>query len=227
LQPFTGRRYSVRKIAIVTQKGGAGKTTLAVCLAVAAREAGEKVFVIDLDPLRSLVNWAERRQGGDIAVMGAQPDKLHNILSRLEASGVTLVIFDTPAGDNVAADAAMNEAQLCLVTTRPNIFDVEASGVTLKKLKVRKRDYAIVLNQCPPQRQSPRIRQGIAALEAMGALLTPLVAARADYQEAARRGLGVTELNSGGAAAAEVRELWRSVRARLDGEALVQDVHAA
>lgn len=206
----------MQKIAIVTQKGGAGKTTLAVCLAVAAREAGEKVFVIDLDPLRSLVNWAERREGGDIEAMGAQPGKLRNILSRLEASGVTLVLVDTPAGDNEATDAAINETQLCLVPTRPNIFDVEASGVTLKKLKARKREHALVLTQCPPQRHSPRIQQGIAALETMGALLTPLVSSRADYQEAARRGLGVTEVNSAGAAAAEMRELWRSVQARLD-----------
>jgi chromosome partitioning protein len=61
----------------------------------------------------------------------------------------------------------------------------------------------------------------------MGALMTPLIAARADYQEAARKGLGVTEVNSSGPATAEMRALWRSVRARLDGSVLEQNSAAA
>ena len=211
----------MRKIAIVTQKGGAGKSTLALCLAVAAREAGERVFLIDLDPLAALVGWGERRRGSDIPVMATPPRKLHKVLSRLETLGVSLVIIDTPAGDTEASEEAMNEAQFCLVPTRPNIFDIGASGATLQRLKIRQRDYALVLNQCPPHRQGasfpPRIQAGIDSLAAMGALLTPLVAARADYQEAARKGLGVTEYNSTGAAAAEMRALWRGVSDRLNG----------
>ena len=48
----------MRKIAFVTQKGGAGKSTLASSVAVAARQAGERVFIIDLDPLQTLVKWS-------------------------------------------------------------------------------------------------------------------------------------------------------------------------
>jgi chromosome partitioning protein len=217
----------MRKIAIVTQKGGAGKSTLAICLALAAREAGENVSLIDLDPMGSLTGWGERRKGGDIPVISAQANKLPEVLSQLQELGVTLAIIDTPAGESDATDAAIVEADLCLVPARPNIFDIAASGGTLQKLKSWQRDYSFVLTQCPPQRQAPRIQQGINALAAMGALMTPLVAARADYQEAARRGLGVTELNSHGAAAAEMRELWRSVRARLEGFALEQSSNAA
>jgi len=207
----------MRKIAIVTQKGGAGKSTLAVCLAVAAREAGENVCLIDLDPMGSLTNWGDRRQKDDILVIAASPGELNTVMGELESLGVSLVLIDTPAGDTRVAEEAIDAANLCLVPARPNIFDVAASGGTLQKLKVRERDYAFVLNQCPPQRQSPRIQQGIDALAAMGVLMTPLVASRADYQEAARKALGVTELNASGAAAAEMRELWRSTRARLDG----------
>jgi chromosome partitioning protein len=217
----------MRKIAIVTQKGGAGKSTLAMCLAVAAREAGERVFILDLDPIRSLVGWGERREGGDIPVMAAPARKLRKIMTRLEMLGVTLAIVDTPAGEGDAAEFAMDEAQFCLVPARPNVFDVCASETTLKKLKSRKRDYAFVLNQCPPQRHGPRVRQGVEQLAAMGALLTPLVAARADYQDAARKGLGVTELNPAGAAASEMRDLWRAVRARLEGVAAGHETHAA
>ncbi|MBB4198375.1 hypothetical protein CCR94_22525 [Rhodoblastus sphagnicola] len=212
----------MRKIAIVTQKGGAGKSTLAVCLAVAAREAGENVCLVDLDPMGSLSNWGDRRKSQDILVMAAAQGELNTVMGELETLGVTLVVMDTPAGDTMVAEEAMDVADLCLLPARPNIFDVAASGGTLQKLKARERDYAFVLNQCPPQRQSPRIQQGIDALAAMGVLMTPLVAARADYQEAARRALGVTEFASSGAAAAEMRELWRSTRARLDGVELEQ-----
>jgi len=205
----------MRKIAMVTQKGGAGKSTLAICLGVAAREAGESVALIDLDPMGSLSGWGNRRAGGDIMVMAASPGELGSIMGQLEALGVTLAIIDTPAGDNAIADEAIEQADLCLVPARPNIFDVAACQGTLQKLK--RRDYSFVLNQCPPQRQAPRIQQGINALAEMGVLLTPLVAARADYQEAARRGLGVTEFAASGSASAEMRELWRSARARLDG----------
>lgn len=208
----------MRKIAMVTQKGGAGKSTLAICLGVAAREAGESVALIDLDPMGSLTGWGNRRPGGDIMVMAASPGELGDIIGQLEALGVTLAIIDTPAGDSALAEEAIAEAQLCLVPARPNIFDVAASQGTLQKLKHR--DYSFVLNQCSPQRQAPRIQQGVNALAEMGVLLTPLVAARADYQEAARRGLGVTEFAASGAAAAEMRELWRATRDRLDGFAL-------
>jgi len=209
----------MRKIAMVTQKGGAGKTTLAICLAVAAREAGENVCLVDLDPMGSLTHWGNRRKSEDILVMAAAPGELPEVMSQLEMLGATLVLVDTPAGDSEVAAAAIDATDFCLVPARPNIFDVAASGGTLHRLKVLQRDYAFVLNQCPPQRQTPRIQQGIDALAAMGALLTPLVASRADYQEAARKALGVTELNASGAAAAEMRELWLSARARLDSRA--------
>jgi chromosome partitioning protein len=217
----------MRKIAIVTQKGGAGKTTLAICLALAAREVGEKVCLIDLDPMGSLTGWGNRRKGGDIMVMAAEPDELTGVMEELETLGITLAIVDTPAGETQAADEAIREAQFCLVPTRPNIFDIAASSGALQKLRAHDREYSFVLNQCPPKRQAPRVQQGVESLAAMGVLLTPLIAARADYQEAARRGLGVTELNASGAAAAEMRELWRSVRDRLNGFGLARNSNAA
>lgn len=205
----------MRRIAMVTQKGGAGKSTLAICLGVAAREAGETVALVDLDPMGFLTGWGNRRTGRDIMVLAASPGDLGDIMSQLEILGVTLVIIDTPAGETALADEAIAAAQLCLVPARPNIFDVAASQGTLQKLKHR--DYSFVLNQCPPQRQAPRIQQGIDALAEMGVLLKPIVAARAEYQEAPRRGLGVTEFAASGAAAAEMRELWRAARDRIDG----------
>ncbi len=205
----------MRRIAFVTQKGGSGKSTLAACLAVAAKEAGERVFMIDLDPLRSLTYWSKARESSDIPVVAAPTSKLEILLCELEEKGVTLVVIDSPGGDNPAADVAIKAAQLCIVPARPNAFDLAASEKTRKKLKESEREFAFALNQCPPAQQSGRIHEGVAALEAMGALISPLVTARVDYQDATRLGLGVTEFNPSGTAAEEMRAFWASVRRRL------------
>ena len=55
----------------------------------------------------------------------------------------------------------------------------------------------------------------VASLEEMGGLISPLVLSRVDYQEAARHGLGVTEINPHGAAADEMRALWTSLKRRI------------
>jgi chromosome partitioning protein len=205
----------MRTIAFVTQKGGSGKSTLAACLAVAAHEKGERVFLIDTDPLMSLSKWAKARGEKDIAVEWVPAQKLTSALAMLAKNGVTLAIIDTSAGESPAAAAAIKMADLCIIPARPNAFDLWASELTRKACSAARREFAFLLNQCPPAQQNARIEDGAKALEAMGGLLTPLVSTRVDYQEAARHGLGVTELNPHGVAAEEMRDLWASVKRRM------------
>ena len=205
----------MRTIAFVTQKGGSGKSTLAACLAVAAHEKGERVFLIDTDPLMSLSKWAKARGDKDIPVEWVPAGKLASALSMLEKKGITLAIVDTGAGESPAAAAAIKAADLCIIPARPNAFDLWASELTRKACSAARKEFAFLLNQCPPSQQSARIEDGAKALEAMGGLLTPLVSTRVDYQEAARHGLGVTELNPHGVAAEEMRDLWASMKRRV------------
>jgi chromosome partitioning protein len=205
----------MRTIAFVTQKGGSGKSTLAACLAIAAHEKGERVFLIDTDPLMSLSKWAKARGEQDIAVEWVPVPKLQSALAMLAKKGVTLAIIDTGAGESPAAAAAIKAADLCIIPARPNAFDLWASELTRKSCSAARKEFAFLLNQCPPAQQSARIEDGAKALEAMGGLLTPLVSTRVDYQEAARHGLGVTELNPHGVAAEEMRDLWASVKRRM------------
>jgi chromosome partitioning protein len=205
----------MKTIALVTQKGGAGKSTLASSLAVVASEAGERVCLIDMDPQATLTTWGKTRGETDIPVIAASPSKLASVLAALESKGVTLVFIDTPGAEGSAAAAAMAAAQLCVIPSRPTAFDLWASANTRQALKDRKGDYVFLLNQCPPAQQSERIAEGVAALEAMGGLLSPLVLARVVYQDAARLGWGVSELNPQGAAAGEMRALWASLKRRL------------
>jgi chromosome partitioning protein len=211
----TGGLNFMRTIAFVTQKGGSGKSTLAACLAVAAHEKGERVFLIDTDPLMSLSKWAKTRHEKNIPVEWVPSGKLLSALAMLEKKGLTLAIIDTGAGESPASAAAIKAADLCIIPARPNAFDLWASELTRKACSAARKEFAFLLNQCPPAQQSARIEDGANALEAMGGLLTPLVSTRVDYQEAARHGLGVTELNPHGVAAEEMRDLWASVKRRM------------
>src|SRR5215467_7017141 len=98
----------MRVVALINQKGGTGKSTLSACLAVAAQQAGERVFLIDMDQQKSLTKWGYRRQDKDLPVESVSAAKLEAALSALVKGQVTLVIVDTPASDTPAAEAAMN-----------------------------------------------------------------------------------------------------------------------
>lgn len=200
---------------MITQKGGSGKSTLAACLAVVAQEAGERVFLIDMDPQKSLTKWARRRDDKAMPVETVSAAKLPDALAALARGQITLVVIDTPATDTPAAEAAMKAADLCIIPARPTIFDIWSSEVTRGKLKTLSKDFAFVLNQCPAMQESQRVLDGAAALESMGGLLRPLIAMRVAYQEAAREGMGPTELEPEGKAAEEMRVLWASLKRRM------------
>jgi chromosome partitioning protein len=205
----------MRTIAFVTQKGGSGKSTIASSLAVAAQEMKEKVCVIDTDPQGSLTNWAKTRETGDIEVVGSGAARLPALLAQLKAKGFTLAIIDTPGAEGPASAAAMVVADLNIIPSRPSMFDLWASAKTRAALKDVGGDFVFLLNQCPPAQQTARVQDGVETLEEMGGLISPLILARVDYQEAVRHGWGVTELNPNGAAAEEMRGLWASIRRRL------------
>jgi chromosome partitioning protein len=205
----------MRTIAFVSQKGGCGKSTLAACLAVAAQEAGERVFVFDMDPKKSIVRWGSKRNDPHLPVEAVSAARLPAALTALSKRNMSLVLVDTPVLESPRALAAINAADLCIVPARPATFDIWASEVTGRKLQLMRKEFVFLLNQCPPVREASRVRQGIAALEAVGSHLRPYIVARANFLEAARTGKGVTEVDPKGEAAREMRDLWMDLSRRL------------
>jgi chromosome partitioning protein len=202
-------------IAFISQKGGAGKSTLAACLAVVAEEAGGKVFLIDMDPQGSLANWGKTRIAETPEVDVVTTTKLDAALAALAQNGYTLVIIDTAGTDSPATTAAMKAADLCLIPTRPSAFDIQANKKTRDTLEALGRQYAFIVNQAPSSARGTRAHDGARALEMMGAVVLPFIGSRVDYQTAALKGQGVTEVSPQSRSAEEVRELWRSVQNRL------------
>ena len=205
----------MRTIAFVTQKGGAGKSTLATNVAVAASLAGERAVILDLDGSQSAASWAKIRGKSEVGVESVPAAKLVAALAAMEKKGVTLVVINAPGGIGPEFDAAVRAADLCVIPARPNAFDLWASEHTRARVRASGKDYAFLLNQCPPTPQGHRVQQGAKVLQALGALLAPLVSARVDYQEAARSGQAVVECNPQGVAAREMEELWLCLKRRL------------
>lgn len=205
----------MRKIALITQKGGSGKSTLSASLAVEMQATGETVFLVDMDPQRSLATWARGRTDRRLAGAAVGPDQLDEVLASLAERGVTLAIIDTPASLSAASEAAILAADLVVIPVRPTVFDIWSCEATWRRIRELGKDCAFVLNQCSSLQGSRRIREGAAALEEMGGLLAPLITARVEYQDAMQRGLGPTELDPTGPAAEEIRQLCDSVRRRM------------
>ena len=113
----------MQTISLLAQKGGTGKTTLALSLAVAAVQAGRTVAVIDLDPQASAGNWADRRALKDApAVVSAHVPRLQSVIDTARQNGVDLLLIDTPGKSEQAALVAAKAADLVLIPCRPQIY---------------------------------------------------------------------------------------------------------
>ena len=211
----------MRTIALVTQKGGTGKTTLAVSLAVAAAESGETVVALDLDPQGSLAAWAEQREAENPQVEAVPPTKavdLPKLLPILKKKGVSLVILDTAGADNPVTHAAMKAADLCLVPLRPTRLDAHAVLPTVQAVSRLSRPFAFVLTQCSTIPRNSRAAEMAAGLATLGVLSEPMIAQRADHQDAFAAGQGVTEYAPSSKAADEVRGLWAWINRKTKGK---------
>ena len=124
-------------VAIISQKGGSGKTTLALHLAVASAAAGKNTAIIDLDPQASAAKWSDRRAEEIPVVLSAHASRLPNEIERVKNAGCEILILDTaPHSDSAALEAA-KIADLVFVPCRPAILDMEAITNTLDLVRAK------------------------------------------------------------------------------------------
>lgn len=218
----------MRTITLVTQKGGAGKTTVATSLAVAAQQSGETVAAFDLDPQGSLAEWGKIRAKADQASV---PDprlpvverfplerigQMQVMLAGLAAKGITLAVLDTAGADNPTTHAAMEASTFCLVPIRPTRLDLLAVRATVQAIMRSGKPFAFVLNQCSTIPRNARANDTATGLSSIGYMAEPLLLLRNDYQDAFASGMGVTEYAPDGKAADEARQLWVWVKAQSE-----------
>jgi chromosome partitioning protein len=204
-------------LMLATQKGGAGKSTLAAALAVAAQADGERVLAVDLDPQGSLWSWRQRRSDDAPETVRGDAADLPALLEAARLRSATLAVVDTPGLFGAAVTTALARADLVLVPVKPSILDVEATRPTVEQLKRLGKPFAFVLNQCAPSSQA-RTLDAATALVRSGSLAPSMVAVRADFLDAMTAGLGVTELGSRSKASQEITLLWHWLKTQLAGE---------
>src|ERR1017187_4261726 len=102
-------------IAIVSQKGGSGKTTLAVNLAAAAEASGYVALIIDTDPQATASQWGAWRAERAPEVIDSAPPRIQHKVDRSKAQGATFVVIDTPPHADSAASRAVEAADLVLI----------------------------------------------------------------------------------------------------------------
>jgi chromosome partitioning protein len=206
----------MKTIAIVSQKGGAGKTTIAVHLAVAASLAGLTVAVIDLDPQATAASWADWRGQENPTVAAAPYSRLAVTLEEAGRAGVDLVIIDSPPSADAAAVAAARAADLVLIPTRASAFDLHAIKTTAELVKIAKRPAFVVLNAVPARAVS-LIEQAGEVVQALELSLAPVsLVDRAAFRHAVINGHTAGEFEPAGKAASEVAELYTWICGQLD-----------
>ena len=209
-------------IAIISQKGGAGKTTLAIHLAAAAQDAGTIALIVDTDPQATASQWAAWRQDKPPEVIDSPPPRLAVKVRQAREQGAQWIVIDTPPHADSAARAAVEVADLVLIPCRPSAFDLSAIETTAKLVQLLRKPAYVVFVAGPPN--AFRVYQEAGELvESYGTRPCPLqIPDRAAYRHASAEGRTVMELEPAGKAAEDIRQLYkwacRQVVVSTDGE---------
>jgi chromosome partitioning protein len=206
----------MKTLAIISQKGGSGKTTIAVHVAVCASQRKLKTAIIDIDPQRSAYQWNQSRPDGmKLDAVTANASQLAVLLAKAKAGGIDLAIIDSaPHSDSEAAIAAQL-ADYVLIPCRPARFDLDAIASTVDIAKAANTPAAVVINAAPRGRLADEAR---VALQRQGVTVLDLVLhQRAAYSHAVIDGRSVHEYEPEGKAAAEIDDLYHHIT-RLYGD---------
>ncbi len=220
----------MRMVALLARKGGTGKTTLAVHIAVLASETRRQVLLVDTDPQRSASDWWAARpwQDGDRKVprlVTCEARDIPKVLDAADGEGIDLVVVDTRPSVEADIVQIARAADLVLIPTRPGILDLRAIAATTRAVGMTSRDRRadagtlVVLNCVPPPRGVGESRLAAEARSALAAYGIPVadvtIGNRAAFAHALIDGRAVTEFEPAGKAAAELRHLFKVMEKTL------------
>jgi chromosome partitioning protein len=205
----------MKVVAVVSQKGGAGKTTLALHIAVAAERAGLSAAILDMDPQGTAERWSEWRKEEPPAVVAAKATTLNRRIEQARAGEGDLVVIDTPPLAQTEAREAARISDLILIPCRPSAFDLDAIRITADLANDIRKPAFVVVNAGPPH--GTAVYKDVAeTVERFGLRVAPTrLADRAAFRHAVREGMSVQELEPESRAAEEVTLLWEWIAGQL------------
>ena len=205
----------MRILALASQKGGSGKTTLSGHLAVQAQRAGGgPVVLIDIDPQGSLADWWNEREDDLPAFAQTTVARLATDLEQLRQQGFKLAVIDTPPAITMAIQSVISVAELIVVPTRPSPHDLRAVGATVDLCERAGKPLIVVVNAATPK---ARITSEAAiALSQHGTVAPVTVHHRTDFASSMIDGRTVMDFAPDGKSAQEVVQLWTYIADRLE-----------
>lgn len=205
----------MKTIAIISQKGGSGKTTLALNLAVAAHLDGQQAIIADLDEQASAVMWHEAREDPLPHVQATEPNFLPNLHAEASRQGFDYFIIDTAPQSNDPAVTAAELADCILITCKLSVMDLRAVQNTLSLLNVAKTKPGVKIYMVLSMVEHFSKKEGQEAVEVLKKLNMRVIPAwtgsRVAYRHSLIRGQGVLEYDPTGKAADEIREIYRLI----------------
>ena len=204
-------------ISVVSQKGGVGKTTLALHIAVAAQMSGRETVVLDMDPQGTAERWGEWRKELPPIIISAKSATLGRRLEQAEKAGAKYVVIDTPPLGQSEAREAARVANLIIVPCRPAAFDLDAIRLTAGLAKDSGKPAFVVVNAGPPT--GTAIFEDVKRIvNGFGLEMCPFrMSDRAAFRHAVGQGLTAQEVDKAGSrAASEIVDLFRWVHETLE-----------
>ena len=196
----------MKTVAIISQKGGAGKTTLALNLAGAAEVSGLQTVIVDLDPQASAKSWHDQRNGEAPVVISAHASRLPEVIHTATKHGVDLCVIDTAPHSEATSLAAARTADLVVIPCRPAVFDLRAIANSVDLAQIAKKPALIVINAAPPR--GPLADQAAKAIQVYGVHIAEFrITQRIAFVHSLTAGKTVLEYEPHGAAAHEIMKL--------------------
>jgi len=212
----------VKTLAVISRKGGAGKTTLSVNLAITAHLAGLKIMLADIDPQRSASDSLRARTGDGPVLAEINAGKLFSTQTQAQHSDFDALVIDTPAAPEADVLQAINCADLCVLVCRPTFLDIASVVRSAESVRRLGKKGVIVLSQAPSRRngvEPPAVIKAAEALRFTGMPLAPIgLRARTAFQQSVAHGRSVCEWEPGSAAAEEISRLWDLIAPMLLGQ---------
>ena len=202
---------AARVITVAQQKGGAGKTTVTVHLALALAALGEKTALIDIDPQGSLSHWFRLRQEAlgagktGLAVSSVHGWRVSGEIDRLMRE-YSYIVVDSPPHAQTEAKAAIRAAHLVVIPVQPSPLDLWATKPTVDIAKDAKVPSLLLLNRLPIK--SPLQEEAERLLAEMGVNVAKTrIGNRVGFATSMNEGRGIGELSPKSAGAREMRNL--------------------
>jgi chromosome partitioning protein len=201
-------------VAIASQKGGSGKTTLSGHLAVEAEKAGAgPVTLIDTDPQGSLSEWWNARAARHPQFAKVGVLDLEEALNHLARTGTRMAIIDTPPAISHSISHVIAHADLVIVPTRPSPHDLRAVGATVDMAERSGKPLIFVVNGATARARITG--EAAVALSQHGVVAPITLHHRVDFAASMVDGRTVGEVVPKSASSKEMAELWLYIQERL------------